>query len=232
MACSLLCALPRLLRPDSARMAGVFLLIGYAVSISLCSAQSSVQFNVKDNSGAPVSGAVVMVQPQGGVTIASRLVKRDIAVDQVDREFIPKLSIAALGARLSFPNRDIVQHSVYSFSKAKSFEIPIYAGESPQVITLDKAGVITLGCNIHDWMVGYIVVADTPIAELTKADGTVIVTELARGKYNLRVWHPQLKTGDYTQAFELGDTELRVDVKLELTPQRTRYKPPLKIKSY
>jgi plastocyanin len=229
---SLLCAITRLSRPNSARMAAVFLLIGYAVSFSLCSAQSSAQFNVKDNGGAPVSGAVVMVQPLGGVNVASRLVRRDIAVDQVDREFVPKLSIAVLGARLSFPNRDVVQHSVYSFSKAKSFEIPIYAGESPQVLTLDKAGVITLGCNIHDWMVGYIVVADTPIAELTKADGTLTVTDLPRGKYSLRVWHPQLRSGDFTQPFELGDTELRVDVKLELTPQRTRYKPPLKIKSY
>jgi hypothetical protein len=145
---------------------------------------------------------------------------------------VPKVAIAALGARVTFPNRDIVQHSVYSFSKAKSFEIPIYAGDSPQTITLDKAGVVTLGCNIHDWMVGYIVIIDTPIAEVTNAKGNVTIADLAHGKYLVRVWHPQLKTGEITQEVLFGSNTQRVDFKLDLSPTRARYKPPLNVKRY
>jgi plastocyanin len=195
-------------------------------------AQSRVQIAVKDSLGKPVANSVVMVQPDDGAALPSRLSRRDFAVQQIDREFVPKITIAALGTRVTFPNRDVVQHSVYSFSKTKSFEIPIYAGDSPQVITLDKAGVVTLGCNIHDWMVGYIVVADTPIAESTKADGMVTIADLPRGKYTLRVWHPQLAAGEMTQQFSLTGGESRVDVSLPLKPARERYKPPLNIKSY
>jgi plastocyanin len=206
--------------------------MGYAVSISVCSAQSLVKIALKDMRDSPVAGAVVMLEPSDGRSLPSRLAKRDIAVDQIDREFVPKITIASLGARLTFPNRDVVQHSVYSFSKAKTFEIPIYAGDSPQVFTLDKAGVITLGCNIHDWMVGYVVVVDTPIAELSKADGLISLVDVPRGKYSMRVWHPQNKTGDYVQSIDIADPEQRIEIKLDLTVPRTRYKPPLKLKSY
>jgi plastocyanin len=195
-------------------------------------AQSRVQIAVKDSLGKPIANSVIMVQPDDGATLPSRLSRRDFAVQQIDREFVPKITIAALGSRVTFPNRDVVQHSVYSFSKAKPFEIPIYAGDSPQVITLDKAGVVTLGCNIHDWMVGYIVVADTPIAETTKADGMVTIADLPRGKYTLRVWHSQLVPGEITQQFSLTESESRVDVSLPLKPARERYKPPLNIKGY
>jgi plastocyanin len=208
------------------------LLLACATASSSALAQSRALLTVRDGRGAPVEGAVVMLQASSGTSLASRLVRRDFSVGQLDREFVPKVSIAAVGSRVTFPNRDTVQHSVYSFSKAKSFEIPIYAGESPQVITLDKAGVIAIGCNIHDWMAAYIVVADAPIAELTKADGTVTVSDLPRGKYTARVWHPQLKNSEATQEFTMLDAESRVELKLELAPTRTRYKPPLNLKQY
>ncbi len=222
------------IKHELAAIGGVTLSLLFACAAASPSAlaQSRALLTVRDGRGAPIEGAVVMLQASSGVTLASRLVRRDFSVGQLDREFVPKVSIAAVGARVTFPNRDTVQHSVYSFSKAKSFEIPIYAGESPQVITLDKAGVIAIGCNIHDWMAAYIVVADTPIAELSKADGTVTVNDLPRGKYTARVWHPQLKNGEVTQEFTMLDTEGRVELKLELAPTRTRYKPPLNLKQY
>jgi plastocyanin len=224
----------------SARLALAGFVMGCAVAFSPCSAQTAslgtsisiLKISVKDKSDAPVAGAVLMLEPSDGRSMSSRINKRDIAVDQVDREFVPKTTLTSVGARLSFPNRDVVQHSVYSFSKAKTFEIPIYAGESPQVLTLDKAGVITLGCNIHDWMLGYVVVVDTPIAELSKADGIVTLTDMPKGKYTVRVWHPHAKPVEHMQAIELTEAEQRVDIRLELATPRARYKPPLKLKSY
>jgi plastocyanin len=204
----------------------------YATSVSAACAQGSIQVWLKDGSGAPIRDAVIMLQPSGGATLAPRIPRRDITVQQIDREFVPRVSIAALGTRVTFPNQDVVQHSVYSFSKAKSFEIPIYAGDSPQTIMLDKAGVITLGCNIHDWMVGYIVVVDAPIAAVTKADGIVSIPDLPQGKYVVKVWHSQLKTGEFMQEVRLAGGEQRVDIKLELVAGRIRYKPPLNLKRY
>jgi plastocyanin len=220
------------LKPALACKVSALLTLCFAAVPPAAWAQSRVQITVKDSLGKPIANSVVMVQPDDGAALPSRLSRRDFAVQQIDREFVPKITIAALGSRVTFPNRDVVQHSVYSFSKAKPFEIPIYAGDSPQVITLDKAGVVTLGCNIHDWMVGYIVVADAPIAETTKADGMVTIADLPRGKYTLRVWHSQLVSGEITQQFSLNGSESRVEVSLPLKPARERYKPPLNIKGY
>lgn len=140
--------------------------------------------------------------------------------------------MAASGACVTFPNTDVVQHSVCSFSKAKSFEIPIYAGDSSQIIALDKPGVVVLGCNIHYWMTGNIVVADTPIAQVVSASGTVVLADLLRGKYALRVWHPLLNGGEVAQEFSVGQFSAAVDVTLQLQPGRKPYKPPLSVKSY
>ncbi len=207
-------------------------LLAYANSVSVVSAQGSLQIFVVDSKGSPILDAVVMLQSNSGATVAPRIPRGDVTVQQIDREFVPKILIAAVGSRVNFPNRDPVQHSVYSFSKAKSFEIPIYAGESPQTIALDKAGVVVLGCNIHDWMVGYILVVDAPIAEMTNASGNVSIGGLARGQYLIRVWHPQLKTGEVTQEVSFDGTAQRVDIKLELPPSRIRFKPPLNFKRY
>jgi plastocyanin len=195
-------------------------------------AQSRLTVALKDGQNAAVVGAVVMMQPNAGTPLQARPLAREVQIDQIDREFVPRVSIAAVGARVSFPNRDVVQHSVYSFSKIKTFEIPIYAGESPQTIVLDKPGVISLGCNIHDWMVGYIVVVDAPIAEVTKADGVATIADLPRGTYTVRIWHPQLKGGEMTQTVSMNQEAVRLEVVLDTAPARVRYKPPLSIKRY
>lgn len=219
-------------RPGQPRWIYALLLLALMGMMPLAKAQSRLQIVVKDSLGAPVADAAVMLLPVSGTTLPARLIRRDVAIHQIDREFVPRVSIVALGSRVSFPNIDVVQHSVYSFSKAKSFEIPIYAGESPQIITLDKAGVVILGCNIHDWMVGYIVVADAPIAELTKAEGTVTVPDLPRGNYTARVWHPKLKGGEITEPFTIEETAQQLEIKLNLQPVRAPYKPPLNVKQY
>jgi plastocyanin len=188
-------------------------------------AQSRLIITLKDSQGDPLKDGVVMIQPSADITIASRVTKRDFAVQQIDREFVPRITVTGVGANVTFPNRDAVQHSVYSFSKAKAFEIPIYAGKSPQTITLDKAGLVTLGCNIHDWMVGYILIVDTPIAELSAADGKVVVSDLPPGKYTLRVWHPQLKSGEVSEPLEVSASEQNIEVKVNLNPLRVRKKP-------
>ena len=153
-------------------------------------------------------------------------------IQQQDREFVPRISIVAIGARVSLPNNDAVPHSVYSFSPAKQFEFEVYVGSSPQVLILDKVGVITLGCNIHDWMIGYIVVVDTPFAQLTDTRGSVSFSNVAEGDYELRVWHSQQRLGDHVAQISVSDAGQSQSVTVDLSPPRVRYKPPLTLKRY
>jgi hypothetical protein len=97
------------------------------------------------------------------------------------------------GTAVRFPNMDDVQHHVYSFSPAKTFQLPLYKGTPPNAVVFDKAGVVTLGCNIHDQMSAYIVVVDTPFFEKSGANGRAALRDLEPGRYTVHVWIPETR---------------------------------------
>ena len=82
-------------------------------------------------------------------------------IDQHHEQFVPRVLIVQRGTEVSFPNTDRVQHHVYSFSQTKQFELPLYRGNEHPPVMFDHAGVAVLGCNIHDHMVGYVLVVDS-----------------------------------------------------------------------
>ena len=159
--------------------------------IACAHAQSeSVAIRVSDERGMPVSDAVVVAVPaDGSLRLPPR--PREEIVDQVDKEFVPRVQAVLVGSAVVFPNHDSVRHQVYSFSPAKRFELPLYTGV-PQAVVFDKPGVVVLGCNIHDWMVGYVYVSESPYFAKTDATGRAILADLPARDYVVRVWHPQL----------------------------------------
>jgi hypothetical protein len=101
-----------------------------------------------------------------------------------------------VGSRVRFPNHDSVRHQVYSFSAAKKFELPLYSGGAAPTVAFDTPGVVALGCNIHDWMVGYVYVSETPYFAKTDKDGTALLKDLPAGDYNVRVWQPSMRESE------------------------------------
>jgi plastocyanin len=140
--------------------------------------------------GQPVTDAVVVAVPVDAAALAGGRPHNEI-VDQVDKEFVPHVKPVFVGSTVTFPNKDNVRHHVYSFSPAKRFELPLYSGVPAQPVMFDKPGVVVLGCNIHDWMVGYIYVSESPWFAKTNADGRATLALPPRA-YVVRVWHPQL----------------------------------------
>jgi hypothetical protein len=98
-----------------------------------------------------------------------------------------------VGTAVIFPNSDNIRHHVYSFSPAKKFELPLYSGVPAEPVVFDKVGFVTLGCNIHDWMIAYVAVLPTPHFQATRQDGRAVLKDLPAGQYNVLVWHPALK---------------------------------------
>jgi hypothetical protein len=121
-----------------------------------------------------------------------------------------------------FPNHDNVRHHVYSFSPAKRFELPLYAGVPAQPVVFDTPGVVVLGCNIHDWMVGYVYVSESPYFAKTRADGKAVIADLPGRTYIVRVWHPQLEGSEATTKRTVDlSAKRRVDIEwaLKLKPE-------------
>lgn len=160
-------------------------------SLPLIVAGADIDCLFVDDKGKPVVDAVVYALPVGSQTVPA---PDDMVVEleQINKEFKPYVTIVQRGAKLSFPNRDSVAHHVYSFSEAKKFELPLYSGVSDPIV-FEKAGVVTLGCNIHDWMKAYIVVVDTPFFVKSDSEGKAKLINLPDGQWNLEVWHPRLK---------------------------------------
>ena len=80
---------------------------------------------------------------------------------------------------VQFPNSDAISHQVYSFSSARQFQLPLYRGKPYPPVQFDQPGVVTLGCNIHDNMLAYIVVTAAPFFGRTDADGEWMRAESA-----------------------------------------------------
>jgi plastocyanin len=164
------------------------LLLGLAPSV-VGAAEGSLAVTVRHDQ-IPLADAVVSLTPLDAVPGPAAFAEAVIA--QEDREYDPYVTAVMAGTRVSFPNRDSVQHHIYSLSKPKRFEKPLYASGASESVLFDQPGVVTLGCNIHDWMIAYVVVLSTPHFAKTGASGESVLTALPPGRYRLEVWHPRL----------------------------------------
>ncbi len=173
--------------------------VALLVIFGLCHDLSAGSFDVtvKDGKGALVSDAVVYARGKG-MNVQS--MKKQTVIDQQDKQFIPYVTAVQVGTSILFPNKDNIRHHVYSLSSAKKFELPLYKGVPAEPVVFDKEGFVTLGCNIHDWMIAYVAVLGTPYFQVTGREGHALLKNLPPGQYTVEVWQPSLKGAPETFA--------------------------------
>ncbi len=186
----------------------------FALSLAgCCTAAQALSVQVVDPAGRPVAEVVIVVSPDDGRTTKSESsIRAHAQMDQRNREFVPHILVIEAGTWVDFPNSDSVSHQVYSFSPAKPFQLPLYKGRAHPPVLFDRAGIVTLGCNIHDNMLGYIYVADSPWFGKTDLDGRWASGELPIGRYDLRIWSPRIRDAPegLHRVIDIGD---RLDLK-------------------
>lgn len=160
------------------------------LALSLRIQGATVKVTVHDLKGAPVVNAVVYAEESNTGPAQSR---HEAVIDQRNKQFVPYVTAVQVGTSIIFPNKDNIRHHVYSLSPAKRFELPLYSGIPARPVLFDKSGFVTLGCNIHDWMIAYVAVLPTPLFQVTGNDGRVLLKELPAGRHVVKVWHPLLK---------------------------------------
>jgi plastocyanin len=179
-------------------MRALYLLVAalFSIGCATTAKATDVAFLLTNARGAPVANAVVTAYPDGPARSEPIRFDWPLQVDQRNQQFQPFVLIVPVGAQVAFPNRDTVLHHVYSFSKAKVFELKLYGRDESRSVKFDKVGTVALGCNIHDGMVGFIKVVDTPFAAKSDANGQLVLKGLPPGPVRLRIWHPYLKSAD------------------------------------
>lgn len=190
-----------------------FLLLAGLASVGLSASAAGLQVQVQDKSGKPLPNAVVFLESADAKSASKPL--KGIEVVQAAKQFSPAVTVVTTGTSILFPNNDTVRHHVYSFSPAKTFDLKLYAGVPANPVVFDKSGIAVLGCNIHDNMVAWVVVVDTPYFGKTDAQGHLTIDAPA-GSYKLRTWHASLPTGAAAaeQAQTVGGGNAPVVIKL------------------
>ncbi|WP_040262028.1 methylamine utilization protein [Pseudomonas massiliensis] len=166
------------------RAVAVFAVAGWLAQTAQA---TELQLSVSDAQGAPLADAVVTLAGPAGPArpvVTTRM-------DQKGKMFLPHVLAVRTGTAVTFPNSDDIRHQVYSFSQSKRFELRLYEGTPTAPVVFDRPGVVVLGCNIHDWMLGYIYVTADPRFGVTDAQGHLNLTQLPEGSYSLTLWHPR-----------------------------------------
>ena len=178
---------------------------------------SAVEFRLQlqDSDGKPVPDVVAYVH-----SAAAKPIGVQVDIDQINKEFVPYVTVVPVGSRIRFPNKDNIRHHVYSFSDAKKFELKLYSGVPAEPVLFDRAGVVALGCNIHDWMLAYVLVVDTPWFGKTNSNGELVL-HLPPGPHQLQLWHPELVAPTSALAITVTDAAAPLRVSATLRPRAT-----------
>jgi plastocyanin len=171
-----------------------------------------VTVNVATPSGAAAADAVIVLEPLD----ATPPMHREAAViDQINKRFAPRVSVVRTGTAITFPNSDRIRHQVYSFSPAKTFSLKLYAGSPNTPVIFDHPGIVVLGCNIHDSMVAFVAVVDSPYFAKTTDAGTVSLS-LPAGRYRLLAWHPNAVAAVAPREITVAAAPLSIPVSIDV----------------
>ncbi|MES2153046.1 MAG: methylamine utilization protein [Pseudomonadota bacterium] len=181
---------------------------------------SGVAVQVHDAGGKPLADVVVFAEPESGAVPKA---PKAAEIEQRGLRFLPLVSVIQTGSKISFPNNDKVRHHIYSFSPAKKFDQKLYSGVAAEPQVFDKPGTVVLGCNIHDRMIAYVKVLDTPFFAKTDASGMARIELPAGGKYSVKAWHFNMvgATAEQAIAVKAGEAPTTVSFAMTMKPPST-----------
>ena len=162
-----------------------------------------VELAVTGRDGRPMAG-VVLYLPD----VRTPAAQLPAVVDQRGEAFVPVVSVVSAGSEVQFTNSDRTSHHVYSFSRPNAFALPLYKGDARLSARFQHAGVVVLGCNIHDSMLGYVVVVESTRYGTTGADGHLKLADVPAGRRVIRAWAPGLDREDHPEigVIEVGES--------------------------
>jgi plastocyanin len=139
-------------------------------------------------------------KPAGDVVVwldapsAPRPRERRFVVHQRNMEFVPRVLVAPVGSTVELPNDDRIFHNVFSFTNGKPFDLGLYPTGASKRITLDRAAVNRLYCNIHPHMAAYILAVDTPYYASSDRSGSFSIADVPPGRYTYHAWRSGAET--------------------------------------
>ncbi len=155
---------------------------------------------------APIPTVVFIDGPVAGTPPFPKLARASII--QKGLEFSPSLLIIPRNTAVAFPNEDSEFHNVFSYSKAKRFDLGRYPkGESKSVI-FDHPGIVKIYCEVHPWMRAAVLVLENPFYAIVSEEGTFAIKGIPAGHHTLVIWN-----------IDAGSKKVDVEVKTSGSPE-------------
>jgi plastocyanin len=198
------------------KIRNVVWILGSAMVTLLCAGtaiSATVTVTVRSSGAISPEDTVVVFDPIDASVPPAHIAA---TIDQIDKQFVPRVSVLRTGTTVTFTNSDHMRHQVYSFSPSKTFALKLYAGSPEAPIVFDKSGLVVLGCNIHDQMIAFVAIVDSPYFAKAPASG-IVSMNLPAGRYRLRAWHPSLVVAMPPQQIAVSAVPLDIPLVLDLS---------------
>ena len=177
---------------------------------------------VRDAAGNPLADAVFFAIPRNTRLPPLPAAAAPTAIDQVNSQF-PFVTPVRTGTPVVFRNADTYGHTVYSVSSTKVFDSPLSRDVVSAPVSFDKPNVVVIGCSIHDFMVGYLLIVDTPYFAVTNGSGTAVLRGLAQDTHDVYVWHPGMPAPTAAQEVVVTNAAIvNVEFRVGLRPDGLR----------
>jgi len=132
-----------------------------------------------------------------------------VEIDQHGCVFEPRVVGVQVGQPILYKNTDRTLHNVHGKPDAASgwnFALPRPGSE--RTISIDHAEVaVSVRCDLHPWMQGWIGAFDHPYFAVTGPDGAFSLRNVPPGTYVLSAWHERLGTTKQTVTIAPRATE-------------------------
>jgi len=120
----------------------------------------------------------------------------EVIWDQMGCKFLPHAAIVQTNQQLNVRSGDPIAHNTRATPLKNvgfNFIVPPNDRKGTNVPMKQSERLpIAVGCDIHPWMRGWILVVDHPYAAITAADGTFEITDLPPGELEFRVWQEKI----------------------------------------
>ena len=116
--------------------------------------------------------------------------KGPFEMKQQGKEFTPALLVVPQGATVGFPNLDPVFHNVFSVTPGNTFDLGLHKTGDTATVRMEAPGVVSVYCDIHPQMIGYLVVVANPFFTQPAADGSFHLHGVPPGTYHAVAWFP------------------------------------------
>ena len=205
----------------------------WALAASGAAVAGTLEVLVLDRDGKPTPDAVVIVTPSGKGQPKTPL-PNSAVVNQEKQQFVPAVTVVAVGARVRFINSDPWNHHVRVGTAgaavgASDGQSALLEGKqdgkpaSAAVFTMDKPGAMgaaLLGCFIHSRMGGTIYVADSSWTVKTNSEGVAMLEDVPEGAASIKVWHAAQLVEKAPMQVHVLAAPAKVTFQLDVAPRR------------